>query len=563
MFDISRKNRISLRMLFALGALFGALFFICIYGVRVLDFTNTGWLFYGDNDLRQHYIAWCAFRSDSWSFPIGLIDSLSYPYSMSVIYTDSIPLFAVFFKLFTSVLPTTFQYFGLFGILSFMLMGGFSCVLLARFIDDDIICLIGSGFYISSFQVIHRMYYHTALAAQWIIILALILWVYDSQIKNRNKLILWGFMGFLCVSIHSYFLPMVGMVLAVLMIQQFLSGYRKGATRSEIIGAVKIPLSEFMAFAVIGIIMLYVLGGFYGGTSAYGLGLGTFGSNLNTFVNPMWFGRLMPQLPVFYDFQYEGFGYLGVGVLFLFFTVVVGVIFRRVRKIPEEAFHQSRVPGILSIILVVVSWMAATLPLLSFGDKRIINIPYPHFVERVLGIFRSNGRLIWVAVYVLITAAISFSAYTFRHYRVTAVLLIATALLLQMADESNMYKEKHEYFTKDYEIATLWDDPELDAMAKGKSQFVFLYTDNDITLLSAYYGYLNGIRQNNYYYARDIDEQVNRTIGEYEEELSNGELRDDTVYIVSMDKYMENQSMYESLPVSVMIYKYDHVFFIL
>ncbi len=142
MFDTTEPKRIPAKFLFLLCAAVGALCFIGIYSVRVLDFTNTGWLFNNDHDLRQHYIGWCAFRSDPWRFPFGLIDSLSYPDSMSVIYTDSIPLFAVIFKIFAPYLPETFQYFGLFGLLSFMLMGGLAGILLRRFIGDDFLCVI-------------------------------------------------------------------------------------------------------------------------------------------------------------------------------------------------------------------------------------------------------------------------------------------------------------------------------------------------------------------------------------------------------------------------------------
>ena len=39
-----------------------------------------------------------AYRNSDWHFPIGMIDSLVYPNQTSVIYTDSIPLFAIFFK---------------------------------------------------------------------------------------------------------------------------------------------------------------------------------------------------------------------------------------------------------------------------------------------------------------------------------------------------------------------------------------------------------------------------------------------------------------------------------
>ncbi len=67
-------------------------------------------------DPSQHYLGWEFYRRSDWFFPLGLTDQLAYPLKTSVIYTDSIPLFAVFFKLFRHILPAQFQYFGIWGV---------------------------------------------------------------------------------------------------------------------------------------------------------------------------------------------------------------------------------------------------------------------------------------------------------------------------------------------------------------------------------------------------------------------------------------------------------------
>ena len=536
MFDTNTPKRIPAKLLFLICALTGAVCFIGIYGVGILDFTNTGWLFNNDHDLRQHYIGWCRFRSDPWHFPIGLIDSLSYPNSMSVIYTDSIPLFAVIFKIVSPLLPQTFQYFGLFGILSFMLMGGFASLLLRRFISDDIQCIIGSVFYVLSAPVIQRMYYHTALAAQWIIIAAMVLWVYNDLISSDAKRILyWGLLGFLCVGIHSYFLPMVGMVLAVLVITQFVK--KKGVVA---------PVGEIIAFCAAGLINLYILGAFYGGTEASGPGLGTFGSNLNTFINPWEIGQILPQLPLQNYFQYEGMAYLGAGIILLFIIVAAGLVFRRVRKIPEEAFHSDPIYGRMTILLVAMSVFFAVMPTISWNDTFSVVIPYPGFITKLLGIFRSNGRLIWPAMYVLMTVAISTAAYTFRHYKVATIVVFA-ALVLQICDMSNAFASRFELYTSQYPTDTLWDDPAVSKFIEGKDEFIFLYTENDITMPTAYYGYLHNMRQNNFYFARDIDASVREVIDGYYAELDNKNIRDNAVYIIKTEDYEKDSAYYDGL----------------
>ncbi len=94
--------------------------FCSIYGVKVLNPTYTDWLLVSGGDLTQHYLGWTAYRTCSWQFPLGMTNTLAYPNKTSVIFTDSIPLFAVLFKLFSPVLPEKFQYFGLWGIVCFI-----------------------------------------------------------------------------------------------------------------------------------------------------------------------------------------------------------------------------------------------------------------------------------------------------------------------------------------------------------------------------------------------------------------------------------------------------------
>ena len=537
-------------MLFLISALIGALCFAGIYGVRILDFGNTGWLFDNDHDLRQHYIGWCAYRSTPWTFPFGLTDKLSYPNSMSVVYTDSIPIFAVLFKLLSPILPVKFQYFGLFGIMSFMLMGGFASVLLRRFIDSDIICILGSVFYVISAPVIQRMYYHTALGAQWVVIAAFVLWVYNDLIaSDRLRFIYWGILGFVCVGVHSYFLPMAGMVLAALFFTQMFRGVKPF-----------VPIMEMASFCAAGLLNLYILGAFYGVTSASGYGLGTFVSNLNTFINPWEIGGLLPELPLQNYFQYEGMAYLGAGIMLMFLVVAAGIVIRRIRSVPEEAFHNEKIYGKVTIGLFAVSFISAVVPNITFNDISIIWIPYPSFVERALAVFRSNGRLIWPAMYILITAAISFTAYTFRRYRYVAVLVTVAALLLQIADMTQAFAQRHDLYTSYHSDETLWDDPEMSDFADGEREFIFLYNDNDITMPTAYYGYLHDMRQNNYYFARDIDDKVNEWIGLYFSEVEGGNLREGAIYVQKEEAYYEDPELYDNLDAD-MIEGSGHIFF--
>lgn len=86
----------------------GAIAFIAIYGVKILNPTYVDWLL-GWGDLSQHYLGWELFRMGDWKFPLGLTDMAAYPLETSVIFTDSIPIFALFLKYLKTYFLRTFN----------------------------------------------------------------------------------------------------------------------------------------------------------------------------------------------------------------------------------------------------------------------------------------------------------------------------------------------------------------------------------------------------------------------------------------------------------------------
>ena len=79
------------------GALLGAAVFLALYGTRVLNPTEVDWLLNGHGDPTQHYLGWVQYRHSEWHLPyLGMSYSTIYPHRVSVLYTDSLPLFAVF-----------------------------------------------------------------------------------------------------------------------------------------------------------------------------------------------------------------------------------------------------------------------------------------------------------------------------------------------------------------------------------------------------------------------------------------------------------------------------------
>ena len=165
------KHRVYLAIgciLLAIGAFFG------VVGPLVLNPQNIAWLG-GGFDPTQHYLGWAFFRNSTWSFPLGLNPDFGMDISSSIVYSDSIPLLAFIFKPFALLLPNSFQYFGIWLLLCFILQGYFAWRLVALLKISPIASLAASLLFIFSPPLFWRIGLHAALVGHWLILAALYL----------------------------------------------------------------------------------------------------------------------------------------------------------------------------------------------------------------------------------------------------------------------------------------------------------------------------------------------------------------------------------------------------
>jgi hypothetical protein len=123
--------------------------------------------------------------------------------------------------------------------------------------------------------------------------------------------------------------------------------------------------------------------------------------------------------------QYEGFNYLGLGILLMLAYAIV--------------FRAREVAGLIWRHRALCA-MCAALLLFSLGNRifagqvRILSIPLPESLEDALSVFRSSGRFFWPVAYL---AAAGAMIVVFRHAgRVAAPAVAIAAMLLQVADIS-------------------------------------------------------------------------------------------------------------------------------
>ncbi len=513
------------RFLFLYGCLAGAVMFIIVFGYRVINPLYDAWIMAStDPDIKQHYLGWCHFRTSPWSFPIGLIDSLSYPFPQSCLWTDSIPLFAIFFKLFRGLLPEIFQYLGLYGFICVILMGGFSALLVQRVTrghnGENILPFIGVFPFILSSTIIQRMFYHTSLSAHFFIIIALLIMLDSPHRYSTVKLCsLWTSLSFILVLIHPYLWAMIAVLEIFSLLNELI------LTKQW-----KRPLLCFALTAAAAGTGLFLEGAFYGNVPL-SYSLGDYEANLLTFINPMGYSSFLPSIEMAAGTQYEGFCYLGSGMLVLCLAALIVMLHRLIKNRAVLGEYISDHPLQLLLFVAALCFFAfSAIPHISFGKHTLLTLSFPKSLGAFIGIFRSTGRFIWVVMYIFFAAAF----YFISKYLNTRILipLVLFCLVFQIIDLSGVIKGKHDWYSAEYEEhVSDFDDPVFLAVADRYDHFIFSY-DNVIRIMdAAYYAYKHDMTLNRFYYARDNGDQINAALDEYIEKAASGNPEADCIYM--------------------------------
>jgi hypothetical protein len=125
--------------------------------------------------------------------------------------------------------------------------------------------------------------------------------------------------------------------------------------------------------------------------------------------------------------QYEGYNYLGAGVILLALLVIAYLPFRRDRL--GSIDRRWAIPLLLCCVALTLMAFSTNV---TFGSHVLIDVDRHERLTRFLAPLRSSGRLFWAPYYVLLTAVLAAPLVLLRKTR--ANLLLAALLLLQVAD---------------------------------------------------------------------------------------------------------------------------------
>lgn len=438
----------SQKLVLPLAALIGLGLFCLTFGTAILDPHEFGWMIHGDS--AQHYLGWAFFRSSSWHWPLGLIDNFGYPFSTTITFTDSIPLLALPLKVFSGFLPLDFNYFGWWMAGCAMLNAVFAAAILRRQGLTPLPTLAGASFFAMAPCLLLRGYGHESLMAQWLILASFLLYLRASP--DLSWRLGWSLLLMAALLVHPYFFVMNAAV--------FVASLIRLAWFERSLGVRQAALWCLWS-AALALFVMFTAGYFYGDDkSLAAVGYPNYSANLLTWFDPMnWrqflldyqrdpagkaeWSRLLPSLGQAHRDQYEGFAYLGVGMIALvllatFFQLRVGASLLAMGANREQA-RSYGIPLLAAVLLLALYSFSTKL---TFASHILFDLPLSPSVHQFFSVYRACGRFIWPATYLLMLWAL---VQVWRHLpRKAGTLLLLAALGLQIYDLSDKMREFRE-----------------------------------------------------------------------------------------------------------------------
>lgn len=485
-----RRGQLKRRQVFTLGALIGLVVFGFLYGLEIVSPTYTDWIWHSEtHDTAQHQLGWEFYRAESSG---GMIKRLAPPTGLSMIFMDVIPLVALMVKPLAGALPANFQYFGLWGLGCYILMGGLGTLLVdavwrrtglaksAGLPRHWLTIGAGASFFVLSPIVLARSFYHPALAGQWIILLGILLVVETPRLKSAGRLTaIWAAVLTGAILIHPYFLPMMGVLMVLSVVRLIDQQGWCGKCRWRALAIMTIV----PATAAVGI--FYLVGGFSLGTGAEVYDLADKGFNLLSFANPLGYS----VLPAFPNRSTSGetMMWLGLGVWLMLLLAAwlwrgnYRAAWLRLRQYQRRHRRMCRVSLTVSILLLIFAVGVQ----IDAGPVTLVQYSVPKPIYELWSAFRASAREAWAFYYATILLAGYFFAsgltkWRERHHGRSAGVMVVMVLLIVVGVQavdilaSPRAKAKRRDFRRITRTSAQFTPLDLDPIYHGQKQLIAL-----------------------------------------------------------------------------------------
>lgn len=399
---------------FAIPLVFGLIAYLLVLGPHALNPHNIGWL--QDGDPAQHYLGWEFFRRAPWTFPVGLSQNFGMSVASSIVYTDSIPLFAISLKIFRNYFGGQFQYLGLWILICFCLQAYFSLKIARLLIADNWAQLLVMVLLVFSPTMMGRFTFETSLSSHFLFLASIYLILIGLHKKTDAY---WIFLLVAAALIHFYLFSAVAIIWLCDAIDRHRSAaitYQLTSYKSQIVTVIVVSLCMWQAgyFAI----------------SLSSSSPGGYGDNpinlLTLFDAKGWSYFFKSWAP--YDYHSsDDLNFLGVGILFLMPFALIGIYRSRVHIQTFLSQHKYVALGCMALTIFAISNHV------HVGQYEW-SFPLPSLYLKLAGILRASARMFWLVYYVIVFGIIFGVILGMPKKWVST--LFACAALIQVFDTS-------------------------------------------------------------------------------------------------------------------------------
>lgn len=368
------------------------------------------------NDMATELVGYLYYVQSPWHLPLFYVSALGTPTGTSIIFTASVPIVALVGKLVHSLTGATVNLYGGYLFLCFALPGVMMTLLLTAAKIRYALAAVIAAIFANTMPALLWRWGHILYEAHFLLIGALALYLVSLQKRSWSSFAAaWiAYLILTCLT-DNYFFAMVGIVWLCAVIQRRLN--RLAPTR-EALG------TSALTVALVTTVM--ILSGDFGGGSGlpFAAGYGNYSLNLLSPIVPQNSG-LFPQVGGIIDAtggQYEGFNYLGAGLLLASFLVLpaeLGWLRRNLRR------HVSLLVALAAMTAFAISHRVFV------GHWLLFELPMPPYIVWALGAFHGSGRFFWLVGYAQLAMVLILG---FRRAQPVMVLCLVGAAILQVLD---------------------------------------------------------------------------------------------------------------------------------
>jgi Family of unknown function (DUF6311) len=508
--------------------LIGIVCFGIVCGLNVLNPWNEQWLF-GGGDATQHYLGWLFFRNSPWAWPLGLNLDYGLDLKNSIVFTDSIPLLAIPLKALSAVLPNTFQYFGVWAMLCFVLQAWFSWKLISLFTEDLWIRSICSGLFIFSVPMLSLFPENPALGSLFLILASLYL-----SLNSSNQYPAWPWFWLLLSTslIHFYIFVLVGAIWIASLLDGVLIGKFISFTQALRAMIVCIP----------SVLLATYLAGYFTISSVGAFGYGMFKINLLGLFNPAGWSTFVKAIYVKPHWWSEEPIYLGLGGLLLMLIVLSKI--RNSASLTKSAFAGHLFLALTIIALAVFS-VSNNIAIGSYE----FTFPISEKITALASILRNSGRMFIPAFYALLLLVCYLVIKQFS--RKITLLILTSCLILQIIDLSVGWLDVRQRMTSNGPFPysklplenTFWNSAAkqykniivIPSRFNLQPDFMSRFLSNEWRVFGRFAS-MNQLGTNAVYLARYDEPKSLELNRQYLDKLNTGNLAAENLYIVSPEE---------------------------